>query len=117
MDLSDGLATDLPRLALASGVAAQVDLARLPLSEGFEAAARACGVLAPRDLAAAGGEDYELLFTAPGDVAIPPLLDGVPVTEIGRIEAGEPGRVVWVGEGGRERALSVRPWQHFEQPA
>src|ERR1700693_2840718 len=51
MDLSDGLASDLPRLALASGLGFEVDLANLPLHRGSSLE----GGL--RD-----GEDYELLF-------------------------------------------------------
>jgi thiamine-monophosphate kinase len=60
MDLSDGLLSDLPRLAGASGCGAVVEVEKLPLSAalqqvaGAEAWQRALG----------GGEDYELCFTA-----------------------------------------------------
>lgn len=54
MDLSDGLAKDLPRLAAASGVGWWVDPDRLPLRNG-----------ASRKQALEDGEDYELLFTLP----------------------------------------------------
>jgi thiamine-monophosphate kinase len=67
MDLSDGLATDLPRLAAASGVGARIDVARVPVDEATRAGAGALGldVLA---WATGGGEDYELLLTcARGD--------------------------------------------------
>jgi thiamine-monophosphate kinase len=57
MDLSDGLAKDLPRLAKASGVGYRVDLGKVPRHEGVEISA-----------ALADGEDYELLMTfAPGN--------------------------------------------------
>ena len=52
MDLSDGLAKDLPRLAAASGCGFLIDEAKLPLTPGCTAA-QAIG----------DGEDYELLFT------------------------------------------------------
>lgn len=51
MDLSDGLGTDLPRLARASGVGFEVDEAAVPLNRG-------CGIAQ----AISDGEDYELLF-------------------------------------------------------
>lgn len=54
MDLSDGLGSDLPRLAHASGVGFSVELADLPCHEGISPE-QACGE----------GEDYELLFTYP----------------------------------------------------
>jgi thiamine-monophosphate kinase len=63
MDLSDGLVGDLPKLALASGLAAHVHVERLPLSRALRSAensqARAL------DLALGGGDDYELLFAVP----------------------------------------------------
>jgi thiamine-monophosphate kinase len=51
MDLSDGLGTDLPRLARASGLGFEVDETALPLSRGCTIAQ-----------AISDGEDYELLF-------------------------------------------------------
>lgn len=54
MDLSDGLGTDLPRLAAASGLGFRVQEELLPVRQGFTAAQ-----------AVADGEDYELLMTFP----------------------------------------------------
>ena len=62
MDLSDGLAGDLPKLAAASGVGAQVDVDRLPLSRALKSAASAERA---RDLALGAGDDYELLMAVP----------------------------------------------------
>ena len=58
MDLSDGLGSDLPRLARASGCGFDVDLASLPLREGADITA-----------ALTDGEDYELLLAVSPDRA------------------------------------------------
>ena len=62
MDLSDGLAGDLPKLAAASGLGAHVEVDRLPLSRALSAAA---GAQRARDFALGGGDDYELLVAVP----------------------------------------------------
>jgi thiamine-monophosphate kinase len=59
MDLSDGLAGDLPKLAQASGLAAHVDIERLPLSAAMRAVA---AIEQARDWAISAGDDYELLL-------------------------------------------------------
>lgn|GEM_PF-42746 len=76
IDLSDGLSTDLAHLCAESGVAAELYADALP----FAAAATPAQVLN-------GGEDYELLFTAPPAARVPSSIEGVPVTQIGRIVA------------------------------
>ena len=87
MDLSDGLAGDLPKILDASSVSARIDARRLPVA----AAVRA---LFPDDwteLAIRGGEDYELLFTAPprawDAIASEAAAVGGSVTAIGEIVA------------------------------
>ena len=111
IDLSDGLATDLGHITAESRVTARVELIRLPLASSAMAVAKALG-LDPVRLAVAGGEDYELLFTAP-PASIGTLAAGLwsatgtPVTVIGEIVAGSPGvefrdvagQVVDVGSG------------------
>ena len=62
MDLSDGLAGDLPKLAAAGGLGAHVDVERLPLSRALTAVA---GPERARDCALGGGDDYELLLAVP----------------------------------------------------
>ncbi len=76
MDLSDGLAADLPRLARASGVGYRVDFDAIPIHADFTVE-EACTM----------GEDYELLFTvAPEDVSrAQDALSDLRVTAIGRI--------------------------------
>ncbi|GBD15144.1 Thiamine-monophosphate kinase [bacterium HR26] len=63
MDLSDGLLGDLPKICERSGVSAIVDLFRLPIPNAIK-----WGFSDWRDLALRGGDDYELLFTAPPHV-------------------------------------------------
>lgn len=82
IDISDGLYGDLGKLLSASGVAARLQLDRLPLSAPLVAAFGEAGA---RRLALTGGDDYELLFTAP---AMPDRLPG-DVTRIGDIVAGD----------------------------
>ncbi|MSM40205.1 MAG: thiamine-phosphate kinase [Geobacter sp.] len=64
IDVSDGLLADLGHILECSGVGAKVFLDRLPLSEYFSAEAGRL-VSEPIQLALAGGEDYELLFSLP----------------------------------------------------
>jgi thiamine-monophosphate kinase len=61
MDVSDGLACDLPRLARASHCGFEVRLTALPLSPALRRYAAAHST-SPEQIALAGGEDYELLF-------------------------------------------------------
>jgi thiamine-monophosphate kinase len=107
MDISDGLVADLGHLCDASGVAAIVEVARLPLSEP----ARALVANDPSlfTLALIGGDDYEILFTAPRQIA--PKLQGWGVAEIGRIEAGQGVTVLDVD--GKPMALDRAGYIHF----
>ncbi len=81
MDLSDGLAMDLPRLCEASGVGAVIPLADLPISPAALAASQTSG-RPPWQHAIGDGEDYELLFTCPID-RVPTHAAGIKVTHIG----------------------------------
>jgi thiamine-monophosphate kinase len=65
MDLSDGLAGDLPHLAQASKVGFVVDIDLLPRSKAFLSLCKKLKV-SEEKLAVSGGEDYELLFTVAG---------------------------------------------------
>jgi thiamine-monophosphate kinase len=103
MDLSDGLSTDLARLCAESGVSAEVTASALPLGDG-----------ASIEMALHGGEDYELLFTAPQSTKLPKSIAGVPITAIGRIlrrDLRKP-RVSLLTEKGVE-PLEPHGWEHF----
>jgi thiamine-monophosphate kinase len=90
IDVSDGLLADLGHVCSASGVGAEVALQALPASPGllarFDAATRA-------RLQAAGGDDYELCFTAPvarrDAIAALAADTGIALARIGLIVAGE----------------------------
>ncbi len=88
VDVSDGCLQDLEHLADASGVGAVVHAEAIPTAPGYQAACSALSV-DPNVLALSGGEDYELLFTAPASSEAAAL--GV---QIGEIVEGSGARVV-----------------------
>ena len=77
IDTSDGLSTDLAHICEESGVGAEVDSSAIPLASVGKPAHQV-----DLNLALHGGEDYELLFTAPGNKRIPNRIAGV--MKIGR---------------------------------
>lgn len=109
IDISDGLIGDLRHLCEASGTGARIREGDVPV---HAAAVQVFG----RDalpMALSGGEDYELLFAAPGPVIERVRRDiGIPVTAIGEITA-EAGNLVLVGPNGRETGLERGGWEHF----
>jgi len=107
IDVSDGLLADLGHILEQSAHAARLQIPDLP----------AAGV--ERDCLLAGGDDYELLFTAPpgSDEAITALagtLD-LPLTRVGGIVAGPPGEIVLCDADGRDIAPARRGYDHFRQ--
>jgi thiamine-monophosphate kinase len=111
LDISDGLVGDLGHILAASNVGATLDLDALPAGP----------VLArqPLDLrrrfTAAGGDDYELCFTAPASQRDAVLAAGAAcataVTRVGRIEAQSGLRLV--DGAGAPLPLALRGWDHF----
>ena len=91
MDLSDGLSLDLRRLCIESNVGADLRTALIPIAPG-----------ATLEQALHGGEDYELLFTAPGKIKVPT------VKQIGAITRGKVGQVRLDG-----RLLKAEGFDHF----
>ncbi len=102
MDLSDGLALDLSRLAEASGVGAEIEAAHLPLAGEPDAVGL--------EAALEGGEDYELLFTSSDPEAVEAAAGAarIEVHRIGTVTAREKG-VLLSGPEGR-RPLAPRGW-------
>ena len=113
IDVSDGLIADLGHICETSRLAAVVELAALPLSSG----ARVIVAAEPgvRARLAVGGDDYELLFTAPAasTTAIMDLSSalGLPLTRIGRIEPGADVRLV--DAAGRTISIEEPGYRHF----
>jgi thiamine-monophosphate kinase len=111
IDLSDGLVGDLGHVLKRSGVAATVQLAQLPRSALLAAQPLAL----QHECLLAGGDDYELLFTAPAarhaDVLAAGCAAGVPVTCFGVIAAGAGLQVV--DAEGRGLATLPRAFDHF----
>jgi thiamine-monophosphate kinase len=111
IDVSDGLSTDLAHLCHASGVNAEIEQAALPIHP----LARKQGPDAALKAALHGGEDYELLFTAPASVRMPSSIAGVPITRIGKLNksrAGDPLMTLLAPNGSRQ-TLEPGGWEHF----
>lgn len=112
MDLSDGLAADLPRLLDASRRGATLDAAAIPLSRAAQKTAH------PLQHALADGEDFELLFTlAPKnrtrfEAAWKKHFPKLPATCIGTVLADRTKRILRLPDG---HSIPLRPggYQHF----
>lgn len=113
IDVSDGLLADLGHICETSGCAATVALARLPFSSAA-LAILAEGWEQPAALAA-GGDDYELLFTAPAaaraEIAELSAALNLPITAIGSIEPGAGVRLL--DAEGRPVPVAAAGWRHF----
>ncbi len=111
MDLSDGLAGDLPKLASASGLAAHVELERLPLSQALLAEASAQQA---RDWALGAGDDYELLLAVPPSrynvLAALAVRLNLRLTRIGELRRGIGVTWAWQGE---PITLRLQGYDHF----
>jgi thiamine-monophosphate kinase len=106
IDLSDGLSVDLSHICEESWVSARISAGEIPIAQGSSL-----------ELALHGGEDYELLFTAPKNAKLPSRIAGVAVTEIGTIlNPGNYSSAIQIlGENGVVRPLPQRGWEHFRQ--
>ncbi len=110
IDTSDGLLADLRHICEASGVSAKVITDLMPINDMVKASFREKSL----EMALGGGEDYELLFT--GDArTIAGLRQNIkcPVTVIGEITRGEPGKIELFDADGKTVKASRTGWTHF----
>jgi thiamine-monophosphate kinase len=112
-DVSDGLLGDLGHILARSGVGAQIDLAAVLAACPWAGSGIDAQML--RDCVLSGGDDYELVFTAPPDlaaaVAAAAQTSGTPVRRIGSIQAQTGLRLR--DEQGRVRDHVPRGFDHF----
>jgi thiamine-monophosphate kinase len=99
MDLSDGLVGDLPKLAMASGLAAHVSVECLPLSRALQSLVSDDQA---REWALSAGDDYELLVAVPpqrfGELAAAAHRLNLKLTAIGELRLGN--EITWTLDGG-----------------
>jgi thiamine-monophosphate kinase len=112
MDVSDGLAGDLAKLCRASGLAAVVDVAAVPLSDAARAALSADAKLIERILT--GGDDYEIVMTLPeaefGNLRAAARNAGVPLAKIGQVTSGQGVRFL---REGKALSFAQPSYSHF----
>jgi thiamine-monophosphate kinase len=108
IDTSDGLSTDLAHICEESGVGAEIQSVAIPRASVGNPSRKL-----DIEFALHGGEDYELLFTAPAKKRIPGRIAGTPITQIGRITRGR--KVVLMDRTGIGRELKPLGWEHFRK--
>jgi thiamine-monophosphate kinase len=112
IDVSDGLASEVRHICQRSGTGAEVIRERIPLSDATRAAGRLLGK-DPYVWALSGGEDFELVFTARPAAFDRLRVEGLDVTEVGRVlPAGEG---LWLVQEGRREPLPGG-YDHFADP-
>ena len=115
LDVSDGLTGDLGHILEQSGVGATIDLAAVPRSRTLDRLLAGAERSIALDCLLAGGDDYELCFTAPraaaSRVAAIAAETGVALTRIGTITAA-PGLAVR-DERGAALPVLPRAFDHF----
>ena len=108
IDISDGLSTDLGHICEESGVGAEVQTEAIPVSTVGKSARRV-----EIRFALHGGEDYELLFTAPPRRKVPSRIVGVPVQRIGVVTGGR--QMFLVDKKSAKKELQPQGWEHFKK--
>jgi thiamine-monophosphate kinase len=110
IDISDGLSTDLAHICEESHVGAEIHAPAIPCARIGKSAREV-----ELQFALNGGDDYELLFTAPHSKRIPTRIAGVTVTQIGHITKEK--HVVLVNQDGVAAELHPQGWEHFNRLA
>jgi thiamine-monophosphate kinase len=108
IDTSDGLSTDLAHICEESGLGAELQAEAIPRASVGRPAREV-----DLQFALHGGEDYELLFTAPRSKRIPSHIAGVPVTMIGHITRLK--KIFVKNESGVGAELRPQGWEHFRK--
>jgi thiamine-monophosphate kinase len=108
IDTSDGLSTDLAHICEESGVGAELRAGLIPRARVGKPSREV-----DLEFALHGGEDYELLFTAPPTKRVPSRIAGVAITQIGCITRS---RCIFVfNPGGVGYELEPHGWEHFRK--
>ncbi len=115
-DISDGLLADLAHICSASGLGARLDSMAVPVFP--EAAKAGFKAVDAQRLAITGGEDYELLFTAPpakvdAIIAAIAQVGETPVTVVGTMFSGA-AEVIVAGHEGKPMVMKRRGYDHFQ---
>ena len=108
IDTSDGLSTDLAHICELSGVGAELQAEVIPRASVGKPARKV-----DLQFALHGGEDYELLFTAPRSKRVPSRLAGIPITHIGHITRER--KIFLRNRGGIGDELVPLGWEHFRR--
>jgi thiamine-monophosphate kinase len=111
IDTSDGLSTDLGHICEESGVGAELQAEAIPRASVGKPAREV-----DLQFALHGGEDYELLFTAPRSKRIPSRIAGVPITMIGHVTRFKKIFLMNESEAGcAGYELEPLAWEHFRR--
>ena len=106
IDISDGLSTDLAHVCEESGVGAEIESELIPRASVGKPAREV-----DLEFALHGGEDYELLFTAPARKRVPSRIAGVPITHIGHVTRER--KIFLMNRNQIGYELLPRGWEHF----
>lgn len=121
IDISDGLFIDLYRICAESNVGAKIYFDKIPCSQEMLKISENLKI-DPTSLIS-GGEDYEMLFTAPKTVSLPSLIKDIcpltgkvlctiKITCIGEIMTKEEGMII-VDKTGQASPIHIKGYQHF----
>lgn len=112
IDISDGLVSDLGHICKASGFGAEIETDKLPVRAEVKTAFGDQAL----DLALSGGEDYQLLLTAPHSVmeAVQKVCS-YPISVIGEVKDGPAGQIVLIDKSGNHTSPAAAGWDHFKK--
>ncbi|OZG71455.1 thiamine-phosphate kinase [Hahella sp. CCB-MM4] len=111
IDISDGLLADWQHIADVSDVGAEIFSSQVPISKELT---EVCGGHKALNYALAGGDDYELCFTAPQDlrsIILELSSDKMPLTRIGRVKSGQELSVI--DGAGKRQDFQKTGFNHF----